>query len=43
MLEMQAAQRAAGGPKDGEIEYDDNFIYDNVSEPDSPLLIDSCA
>ena len=32
MLEMQAKQLAAGGPKDGEMEYDDSFIYDNVSQ-----------
>ena len=31
MLEMQEKQLAAGGPMDGEMEYDDIFIYDNVS------------
>lgn len=31
MLEMQAKQRANGGPKTGEIDYDDTFICDNVS------------
>lgn len=32
MLEMQAKQRANGGPKTGEMEYDDTFICDNVSD-----------
>ncbi|CAM9408191.1 unnamed protein product [Ascophyllum nodosum] len=30
MLEMQEKQLAAGGPMDGEMEYDDIFIYDNI-------------
>ena len=34
MLEMQARQRAAGGPKYGEMGYDDTFIYDSVSLKD---------
>lgn len=31
MLNMQAKQAADGGPKDGEYEFDDAFIHDNVS------------
>lgn len=31
MLDMQAKQAADGGAKDGEYEFDDEFIHDNVS------------
>ena len=33
MLRIQAEQIARGGAKDGEYEFDDDFIYDNVSTP----------